>query len=245
MPIARMRVSLPPAIRPAARASLPDAQRPKSNLQPTRSTLHESPHSRWTPPALLCTLRGVPRSQPKPTLVGIVFALGLAVGTWFSPLLHRDAPQSVPKGVQAYFSPHGGCTEAIVRQLDAAQSTVLVQAYSFTSAPIAQALVKAEKRGVKVQAIIDKNQRNEQYTEADFLAHGNVPTFIDAKHAIAHNKIMIIDSEVVITGSFNFTKAAEGSNAENLLVIHDPELAARYAENWKRHLAHAEAYVGK
>ena len=83
--------------------------------------------------------------------------------------------------------------------------------------------------------ILDKSQRTEKYSEADFLAHAGIETFIDAKHAIAHNKVMVIDGETVITGSFNFTKAAEEHNAENLLVINDPELAKRYAENWKLH----------
>lgn len=190
-------------------------------------------------------MRGVPRSPAKPTLLGIAFALGVGLGVKFSPWVPRPAPHSIPKGVQVYFSPRGGCTAAVVRQLDAAKSTVLVQAYSFTSAPIAQALVKAARRGVKVQAIVDDSQRSEKYTEADFLSHSKIPTFIDGKHAIAHNKVMIIDGTIVITGSFNFSKAGEESNAENLLVIHDPELADRYTENWKKHYAHAEEYVGK
>jgi len=80
---------------------------------------------------------------------------------------------------------------------------------------------------------------------ADSLAHAGIPTKIDAKHAIAQNKVMVIDGEVVITGSFNFTKAAKESNAENLPVIRDKGLAARYAENWKEHEKHAEVYVGK
>ena len=97
----------------------------------------------------------------------------------------------------------------MVKELGKAKSTVLVQAYSFTSAPIAKALVDAHKRGVKVEVILDKSQKGEKYTSADFVLHAGIPTKIDAKHAIAHNKIMVIDGETVITGSFNFTKAAE------------------------------------
>ena len=63
--------------------------------------------------------------------------------------------------IQVFFSPKGGCTEAVVANLNKATNTVLVQAYSFTSAPIAKALVDAEKRGVKVQVILDKSQRTE------------------------------------------------------------------------------------
>ncbi len=68
---------------------------------------------------------------------------------------------------------------------------------------------------------------------------------IDSEHAIAHNKVMVVDGETVITGSFNFTKAAEENNAENLLVIRDKKLAKRYAENWQEHAGHSEAYVGR
>ena len=149
---------------------------------------------------------------------------------------------SIPQGVQVHFSPGGAPTEAVVGALGQATNTVLVQAYSFTSAPIAQALVEARRRGVKTVVILDGSQRTEKYSEADFLAHHDIPTLIDARHAIAHNKIIIIDGYVVITGSFNFTKAAEEKNAENLLVINDPELAARYAENWRAHETHSEPY---
>ncbi len=72
-----------------------------------------------------------------------------------------------------------------------------------------------------------------------------MPTFIDSKHAIAHNKIMIIDDATVITGSFNFTKAAQESNAENLLVLHDEKMAWGYEANWEKHFKHSERYSGR
>lgn len=144
---------------------------------------------------------------------------------------------------QGCFSPRGGCTEAIIHQIDNAKSEILVQAYSFTSAPIAKALLNAHKRGVKVEVILDKSQRGtERYTSATFLVDSGIPTYIDAKHAIAHNKIMIIDRETVITGSFNFTKAAEEKNAENVLIIKNKELSKIYIENWERHKEHSERY---
>jgi phosphatidylserine/phosphatidylglycerophosphate/cardiolipin synthase-like enzyme len=143
---------------------------------------------------------------------------------------------------QVYFSPKGGCTEAIISQIDRAKTEILVQAYSFTSASIAKALVTAYKRGVKVQAVLDKSQRSEKYTSATFLTNSGIPTYIDDKHAIAHNKVMIIDRAKVITGSFNFTKAAEEKNAENLLIISSNELAKLYLDNWQNHRNHSETY---
>jgi phosphatidylserine/phosphatidylglycerophosphate/cardiolipin synthase-like enzyme len=148
--------------------------------------------------------------------------------------------------IEVYFSPHGGCTDAVVREIESARSTILVQAYSFTSSPIAKALVDARKRGVRVQAILDKSELKEgSYSEADFLAHVGVPTLIDAEHAIAHNKVIILDGQVVLTGSFNFTRQAETSNAENLLVIRSPALARQYTANWQLHAEHSERYTGR
>jgi len=157
-------------------------------------------------------------------------------------LVGCEPQSSVPQGVQVYFSPHGGATEAVVGALNHATNTVLVQAYSFTSAPIAGALVDAHRRGVKVQVILDKSQHTEKYSEADFLKNAGIRTLIDPEHAIAHNKIIIVDDYLVLTGSFNFTRAAEENNAENLLAINDPDLAKRYIENWHAHERHAEPY---
>ena len=148
--------------------------------------------------------------------------------------------QSVPTKV--YFSPKGGATEAVVAALNQAKKTVLVQAYSFTSAPIAAALKAAHARGVGVRVILDKSQRTERYTSATFLAHAGIPVWIDASHAIAHNKVMVIDEVTLIAGSFNFTKAAEEHNAENLLIISDRALATIYQQNWEAHLAHSEVF---
>jgi phosphatidylserine/phosphatidylglycerophosphate/cardiolipin synthase-like enzyme len=144
--------------------------------------------------------------------------------------------------IQVRFSPGGKPTDLVVDVLDNAKQTVLVQAYSFTSAPIAEALRNAHRRGVNVRVILDKGQRSEKYTSATFLHNAGIPVWIDKKHAIAHNKVMVIDSNIVITGSFNFTKAAESRNAENLLVIRNAEIAKQYIENWNKCRGHAEDY---
>jgi phosphatidylserine/phosphatidylglycerophosphate/cardiolipin synthase-like enzyme len=146
---------------------------------------------------------------------------------------------------EVLFSPKGGCAAAIVREIQSARSSLLIQAYSFTSAPIAAAVVEAHRRGVRVQVVLDKSNRSEKYSAADFLAHATVPVFIDAKHAIAHNKIMVIDDSTVITGSFNFTKSAEENNAENILILRSPVLAARYSDNFAAHKLHSEPYYGR
>lgn len=143
---------------------------------------------------------------------------------------------------QVYFSPKGGAQEALVRAIQEAKESIYVQAYSFTSAPIAKALVDAHKRGVAIEAVLDKSQRTEKYSGATFLANAGIPVWIDAAHAIAHNKVIVIDLRRVVTGSFNFTKAAEERNAENLLILDSPDLARIYLANIKAHMGHSERY---
>jgi phosphatidylserine/phosphatidylglycerophosphate/cardiolipin synthase-like enzyme len=141
---------------------------------------------------------------------------------------------------QVFFSPEGGCTDAIVREVRQASRSVHVQAFSFTSQPIARALSEASKRGVEVAVIFDQGIVQEPHAAMDLLVAAGVPWFLDREHSIAHNKVMVIDDSVVVTGSFNFTTAAEHHNAENVLVIHDVDLAARYQANWKLHRAHSQ-----
>jgi phosphatidylserine/phosphatidylglycerophosphate/cardiolipin synthase-like enzyme len=155
-----------------------------------------------------------------------------------------------PARAAVLFSPKGGCTNAVVKAIDAAQKQILVQAYSFTSAPIADALKKAHERGVTVYVLLDKSNVTGKYSGVTFLFNAGVPVGIDDRHAIAHNKIILIDADTpgatVLTGSFNFTKAAEESNAENLLILKEcPELATSYVANWKAYADHSHPFTGK
>jgi phosphatidylserine/phosphatidylglycerophosphate/cardiolipin synthase-like enzyme len=105
--------------------------------------------------------------------------------------------------------------------------------------------VEAHKRGVHVEAILDQSNRTDKYSAADFLANQGIPTKIDAQHAIAHNKVIIIDGMLVIGGSFNYTKAAQEKSAENVLLIRDQALAAQYTQNWQVHAQHSQPYIGR
>jgi phosphatidylserine/phosphatidylglycerophosphate/cardiolipin synthase-like enzyme len=132
-----------------------------------------------------------------------------------------------------------------VDQIDNAKLEILIQTYSFTSTPIAKALVNVHKIGIHVEIILDKSNKSEKYSAGDFTAYMGVTTYIDSEHAIAYNKIIIIDKETVITGSFNFTKAAEEKNAENLLIIRNKKLAEIYIDNWYKHKEHSDRYGGR
>jgi len=122
-------------------------------------------------------------------------------------------------GIAVFFSPKGYCTDAIVEQITNAQTSVQVQAYRLTSIPIAKALVAARGRGVVITILLDKRQQSDKYSDATYFHNHGMTVFIDTLHAIAHNKVMIVDGKTVLTGSFNFSEAAEENNAENLLII--------------------------
>lgn len=136
---------------------------------------------------------------------------------------------------QVCFTPAEPCTNLIVAAIARAQKEILVQAYSFTSAPIAKALVAAHKKGVNVRIILDRSQfKNRGFSSAKFFNDYQLPVMVDFEPNIAHNKVMIIDDKVVITGSFNFTRAAQEKNTENVLIISDAALAKKYKANWKQ-----------
>ena len=136
------------------------------------------------------------------------------------------------------FTPGEDCTGLIVDQIEQAKLTLLVQAYGFTSPSIIQALARAKDRGVNVRVILDKSNEQPRYTGATYLTNHGIPVLIDDRVAIAHNKVLVIDGKHVITGSFNFTRAAQSRNAENVLVVTDAaELASSYTRNFNRRTA--------
>jgi phosphatidylserine/phosphatidylglycerophosphate/cardiolipin synthase-like enzyme len=145
---------------------------------------------------------------------------------------------------QLCFVPDGAsCQELLVSAIDQTQSQLRVQAYSFTSAPIAAAIKRAKDRGVDVKVILDKSQVSQKYSGATYLRNAGIDVVIDTTPAIAHNKVMIFDDKAVFTGSFNFTKAAQERNAENgMLVRDDDALVKAYLANWEKRYSVSSRY---
>jgi phosphatidylserine/phosphatidylglycerophosphate/cardiolipin synthase-like enzyme len=175
----------------------------------------------------------------------IVLACVLTIlGFVATPLM--SASLETPGTTEVFFSPNGGATDAVVREITTAREEIFILAYSFTSKPIAVALLAAHKRGVKIIAVLDKRQRREKYSTAALISNAGIPVLIDTHHAIAHNKVMIMDRSTLITGSFNFTAAAEGKNAENLLVMKGNQpLVDQYLRNFEAHKEHSVPYESK
>lgn len=134
------------------------------------------------------------------------------------------------------------CAALVAREIATAQRAILVQAYNFTEPHIIAALIAAAGRGVRVTLLVDKITAHQKGEGVDACAHAGIAVAIDNRPKIAHNKVMVIDSETVLTGSFNWSKSAEIANAENLLVVRSHELAAAYAANFARRLAVSKSY---
>lgn len=148
-------------------------------------------------------------------------------------------PASVSASTEVCFTPGKDCTAMLSGELGKAKKEVLIQAYYFTSESLAKAVLSARKRGVRVLVILDRSQKSSKYSSLTFFQNQGIETLIDSSHAIAHNKIMIIDGETVLTGSFNFTKAAQEKNAENLLIIRDRLVVDKYERNFQYHKDHS------
>lgn len=151
--------------------------------------------------------------------------------------------------VQLAFTPWDNAEAMIIEALSRAKQQILVQAFSFTSRALAHALIAAKRRGVDVQVLADREQVfGADASRIPDLAGAGVPVTLEVRYQSAHNKVMIIDAgttdAAVITGSYNWTYAAQYKNAENVLILrHNPDIAQAYAVNWKRHFADALPYA--
>jgi phosphatidylserine/phosphatidylglycerophosphate/cardiolipin synthase-like enzyme len=185
------------------------------------------------------------RHTYKGITAAVLLALFLFARSELTSPLFAPGPAATEDGLSVWFSPQGGCEAAIVHEIAAATISIDIQAYSFTSIPIEHALADAQARGVRVRAVLDKIAAGEHYSGADFLFSHNIPVWLDGNQPIAHNKVIILDGQTVVTGSYNFTKQAETENAENVLIIHGkPAIAAAYAANFQSHLDRSDKYTG-
>jgi len=150
--------------------------------------------------------------------------------------------------IEVYFSPNGGCAKAIEAELSKAEETIDIAMYYFSSEPLARTVVKAKERGVNIRVYLDGQQRTEEYSESKFLEDRGIKPRFELGPGLMHNKFCIIDGKVVLTGSYNWTAAAEGNNNENLLIIRDPDtariFAKKFEELWTSAVPEWVKYVG-
>ena len=133
-----------------------------------------------------------------------------------------------------FFTPYDDCTQEIVNQIDNAKHEILILSFAFTCNKIQEALCRAKARGVKIIILMDKKYiRHEVVIK---MSEAEIPIYIDKIRSHAHNKVMIIDDEIVLTGSFNFTYNAQHGNTENSVHIESKSVAKQYKKYFYKRL---------
>ena len=135
---------------------------------------------------------------------------------------------------EVYFSLSDNPQKEIIRNINQAEAFINIAMYIFTDKEIALPLIKARERGVKVRLYLDKDQVDYQYSQSRFLVQKGIKTRVSSNKYIMHNKFAIIDNRILLTGSYNWTFSANNRNDENLLIIDDPEIIARYQNYFEK-----------
>jgi phosphatidylserine/phosphatidylglycerophosphate/cardiolipin synthase-like enzyme len=165
----------------------------------------------------------------------LLLILLTTLGFWGYQLAHA-APNRFEKHTRytVCFSPQGRCEQKLLHLIRNAEHSIFIQSYSFTSKKTVRALIQAHRRGVNIKLIVDRSlfDPKNHHSRISALLRAGVPAWVDNTVSIQHNKVMIVDKRWVETGSYNFTVSANRYNAENMLIIRSPALAARYLTNW-------------
>ncbi|HEY2979839.1 MAG TPA: phospholipase D-like domain-containing protein [Anaerolineales bacterium] len=140
-----------------------------------------------------------------------------------------------------YFSPDDDVSDSLLDLLNGAQESIYFMAYSFTSDALGEAIRQRATAGVTVAGVMDQSQvLSNQGTEFDAFRQAGLLVRTDGIAGLMHHKVIIIDSQIVVTGSYNFTASAETRNDENLIVIYDPAIASQYLAEFRRVFGRAE-----
>ncbi|MDD5014707.1 MAG: phospholipase D-like domain-containing protein [Atribacterota bacterium] len=131
---------------------------------------------------------------------------------------------------EVYFSLYDDPESIIIKNIDDSKEFINIAMYTFTDREIAQAIIRAKDRGVSIKIYLDRSQVNAEYSKSRYFINNGMEEGIriSSNNYIMHNKFAVIDNEIVITGSYNWTASAGERNDENLLVIDDENIVKKY-----------------
>jgi phosphatidylserine/phosphatidylglycerophosphate/cardiolipin synthase-like enzyme len=137
--------------------------------------------------------------------------------------------------VEIYFSPDDGIADRIIELIKTANTSIYFMAYSFTANDIGNAIREKSEAGILVKGLMDENQvHSNSGTEYDPFLQAGINVITSSGTGFMHHKVIIIDQKIVITGSYNFSKNAEMYNDENIVVIHNLEIAQVYMTEFEK-----------
>lgn len=135
--------------------------------------------------------------------------------------------------VENRFCPEDDCASNVIKELDNAEESIYFMTFSFTHDGIGEKIIKKHKRGIEVKGIFEKRQSSE-YSEYDKMAANELDVKHDNNPYTMHHKTFIIDEKTVITGSFNPTMSGNTRNDENIVIIHDENIAREFLDEFNR-----------
>jgi phosphatidylserine/phosphatidylglycerophosphate/cardiolipin synthase-like enzyme len=136
--------------------------------------------------------------------------------------------------VVVFTSEDSALEDAILPVVGGARSSIRFLAFSFTDYPLAKTMIDRAAQGVNVAGVYEKFGSETDAAEMDSLLCGGVPVRQDGNSGFMHNKVIIVDEKIVITGSLNFSTNAEDNNDENVLIIDNPDIAKLYLQEFGR-----------
>lgn len=171
-----------------------------------------------------------------------LFGIGKMLTSYSSANGANDTFKKAPSDtrVENAFSPDAGAEALVLKTINSAEVSILLAGYSFTSPNVVASLIAAKKRGVDVRVVVDEKSNLHEGKNIkgkialDTVVNAGIPTRTISVYAIFHDKTIVVDAKHVLTGSFNFSKAAATSNSENVLVLWNyPTTAASYKHHWE------------
>jgi phosphatidylserine/phosphatidylglycerophosphate/cardiolipin synthase-like enzyme len=136
--------------------------------------------------------------------------------------------------IETCFGPEDACAEQLTQHLHQAQRDIKFMVFSFAHDALGQAMLTRARAGVTVTGIFETNGSETRHSEYGRLKRQRLDVVQDGNPYLLHHKIMILDEQTVVLGSFNFSHNADRSNDENLLIIHNTELAAQFLAEFER-----------
>jgi len=165
---------------------------------------------------------------------GIILVACLLIAFFAGVIYSRGTCASHPEGEQVVatcFSPGRSCSSIVVSWIERANKSVHVLMFTFTLGNILDSLIVANGRGVEVLVVLERDQDANQPAYETLRAAG-IEVRQDNNPAFMHNKFAVIDAEIVITGSFNWTRSADETNDENLVVIASRDVASAFEHDF-------------
>lgn len=174
-------------------------------------------------------------------LIGGLLSFHLTEHYYTSSLSHK-IPRGEEEAIKLFFSPKGKCAQHIINTINQAEREIYIAIFVFTHKGIADALVSAKARGVKIHILANGLNANDRYSKLADLNQHNIDIYIDKREGVLHHKWLAVDKKTIITGSYNYSTSAEEKNNEIIGHVESRAVVEKYYQDWQTHTQHPKVY---